>query len=70
MPFHRFMPSPVQQDTCHARGSAPAPPNRYNELVAGGDKHLFYVTGNQLLDIDNDLVNPTVSGTHPTDLGM
>lgn len=41
----------------------------YNALIAGGDKHLHYVTGDQLLRIDNDLVNPTVSGTHPTDLG-
>ena len=40
----------------------------YNELKAAGDEHLHYVDGNLLFG-NNSVVNPTVGGTHPSDLG-
>ena len=44
----------------------------YQDLVASGMKQLHYVNGNDLMCIDppNCYVNPTVGGTHPSDLGM
>lgn len=43
---------------------------QYDALVAGGDKnvHLFLNTNDELFASD-PLVNPTVGGTHPSDLG-
>ncbi len=54
---------------------------RFEELVAGGDQHLYYSRGPPLFadslgmaaDVAGGaalLVDPTVGGTHPTDLGM
>ena len=40
----------------------------YEELVAGGDQHLHYVYGDLLFG-NNSVINPTVGGTHPSDLG-
>eukprot|EP00040_Diaphanoeca_grandis_P021550 m.114901 g.114901 ORF g.114901 m.114901 type:complete len:813 (-) comp28380_c0_seq1:258-2696(-) len=43
---------------------------QYDALIAEGDKnlHLFLDTNNELF-AQQDLVNPTVGGTHPSDLG-
>ena len=42
----------------------------YELLRYQGDTNLHYVYGDNLLHINTDYVNPTVAGTHPTDLGM
>ncbi|XP_065184975.1 uncharacterized protein LOC135815587 [Sycon ciliatum] len=44
----------------------------YQDAVAAGIKNVHYVKGDELMCIDapNCYVNPTVGGTHPTDLGM
>ncbi len=53
----------------------------FNILVAAGDMHLYYSTAEDIYsdslgmnpDVSGDrrfLVDPTVAGTHPTDLGM
>jgi lysophospholipase L1-like esterase len=39
----------------------------YQQLVAEGFKRIFYLRGDQLLGQDGE---PTVDGTHPTDLGF
>lgn len=40
---------------------------QYNKLVSDGVTGLTYVNGTQFFD--DPLINPTVGGTHPTDLG-
>lgn len=44
----------------------------YEALVQAGDGNLYYVEGPDIFDSagEGDLENPTVGGTHPTDLGM
>ena len=49
----------------------------YHELIAAGDKHLYYVTAAQLFSdalgmpaVNPDTVDPTVGGVHLSDLGM
>jgi hypothetical protein len=49
----------------------------YNQLVAGGDKNVHYVTADKLFvfnsTVANDtkhIISPTVGGCHPTDLGQ
>jgi hypothetical protein len=55
--------------------------NAFNELVKQGDDHLYYSTSTDIYSSDlgmkpnvagdyRFLVDPTVGGTHPTDLGM
>jgi lysophospholipase L1-like esterase len=39
----------------------------FDELKAGGDKHLYYLEGERLLGDDNE---GTVDSSHPTDLGF
>jgi len=39
----------------------------FEELIAAGDKNLFYLTGDQLLGDDNE---GAVDSSHPTDLGF
>jgi hypothetical protein len=39
----------------------------YEQLILGGEKHLFYLRGEHLLGEDGEA---TVDGTHPTDLGF
>jgi hypothetical protein len=39
----------------------------FDELIAAGDKNLYYLTGNQLLGDDNE---GAVDSSHPTDLGF
>jgi hypothetical protein len=39
----------------------------FDALVGGGDKHLFYLTGDKLIGDDGE---GTVDGSHPTDLGF
>lgn len=43
----------------------------YEQLVADGDKNLHYVYGDLLFGNSSSevLINPTVGGTHPSDLG-
>ena len=42
--------------------------NGYEALVAGGDHNLHYVNGSALFGAMST-INPTVGGTHPSDLG-
>lgn len=43
----------------------------YNALVAAGDRQLMYVSADKLFQFaPNPLVNPTVCGEHPADLGQ
>jgi hypothetical protein len=39
----------------------------FDSLIAGGDKNLFYLTGDKLIGDDGE---GTVDGSHPTDLGF
>lgn len=39
----------------------------FDALVAGGDKHMFYLAGDKLIGDDGE---GTVDGSHPTDLGF
>jgi hypothetical protein len=39
----------------------------FDALIAGGDKNLFYLTGDKLIGDDGE---GTVDGSHPTDLGF
>lgn len=41
----------------------------FTQLVAAGDKHLFYVTMEQLFNQTIALDSPTAAGLHPTDEG-
>ena len=65
---------PTHQSQAAKRASLRA---GYESLVAAGDTHLHYVNGtslfrfNESIAVDpNGIINPTVGGTHPSDLGM
>ncbi len=42
----------------------------YHQLVAGGDKHIYYVSFGQLFTPESLQDSPTSRGLHPTDEGM